>query len=76
MCIRDSFAPAETPQPILDRLSGEIIASLKKLEVVEKIDKLGFTVELRDPVAFKPYQAQEIATWIKIAKDAGIQPEE
>lgn len=70
------FAPAETPAPILDRLSKEIVASLKKPEVVEKIDKLGFTVELRDPVAFKPYQAQEIATWIKIAKDAGIQPEE
>ena len=33
-------------------------------------------VELRDPAAFKPYQAQEIETWIKIAKDAGIQPEE
>lgn len=70
------FAPAGTPAPILDRLSKEIVASLKKPEVVEKIDKLGFTVELRDPAAFKPYQAQEIATWIKIAKDAGIQPEE
>jgi len=70
------FAPAETPAPILDRLSKEIVASLKKPDVVDKIDKLGFTVELRDPVAFKPYQAQEIATWIKIAKDAGIQPEE
>ncbi len=70
------FAPAETPAPILNRLSKEIVASLKKPDVVEKIDKLGFTVELRDPAAFKPYQAQEIATWIKIAKDAGIQPEE
>jgi len=70
------FAPAGTPGPILDRLSKEIVASLKKPDVVEKIDKLGFTVELRDPAAFKPYQAQEIATWIKIAKDAGIQPEE
>jgi len=70
------FAPAATPAPVLDRLSKEIVASLKKPEVVEKINKLGFTVELRDPAAFKPYQAQEIATWVKIAKDAGIQPEE
>ncbi len=70
------FAPAATPQPILDRLSGEILASLKKRDVVARIDALGFTVEPRDPAAFRPYQIQEIETWLKIAKDAGIQPEE
>src|SRR5258707_573654 len=70
------FAPAGTPQPILDRLSGEILASLKKPEVVERIDKLGFTVEPRDPATFRPYQIEEIATWMKIARGAGIQPEE
>jgi hypothetical protein len=42
--------------------------------VVERIDGLGFTVELRDPAAFRPYQEKEIATWLKIAKDAGIEP--
>jgi tripartite-type tricarboxylate transporter receptor subunit TctC len=70
------FAPAATPQPILDRLSQEILTSLKKQEIAERIDKLGFTVEPRDPAAFRPYQEQEIATWIKIAKDAGVQPGE
>ncbi len=70
------FAPAGTPQPALDRLSAEIMKSLKNPEVVAKIDRLGFTVEPRDPVQFRPYQAQEIATWMKIAKDAGIQPGE
>jgi tripartite-type tricarboxylate transporter receptor subunit TctC len=69
------FAPAKTPQPILDRLSQEIIASLKRPSVAEHIDELGFTIDLRDPAAFKPYLAQEIATWVKIAKDAGIQAE-
>ena len=70
------FAPAATPQPILDRLSGEILASLKKPEVVARIDQLGFTVEPRDPTTFRPYQVEEIATWMKIARDGGIQPEE
>jgi tripartite-type tricarboxylate transporter receptor subunit TctC len=69
------FAPAATPAPILKRLSDEILISLKKPDVVEKIDKLGFTVEPRDPAAFRPYQIAEIATWVKIAKDAGVQPE-
>ena len=70
------FAPAGTPAAILDRLSREILASLAKPTVVERIDKLGFTIEPRDPAAFRPYQVQEIATWVQIAKDAGIQPEE
>ncbi|UYN93928.1 MAG: tripartite tricarboxylate transporter substrate binding protein [Enhydrobacter sp.] len=70
------FAPAATPKPILDRLSQEILTSLRKPEIVERIDKLGFTVDPRDPAAFRPYQEQEIATWIKIAKDAGVQPGE
>lgn len=70
------FAPAATPQPVLDRLSGEIMKSLRNPEVVEKIDKLGFTVEPRNPGQFRPYQMQEIATWVKIAQDAGIQPGE
>ena len=69
------FTPAATPKPILDRLSQEIMASLKKPEVVSKIDAMGFTVDLRDPAAFRPYQEQELATWMKIAKDAGIEPE-
>ena len=70
------FGPAALPQPAMDRLSSEIVKSLKKPEVAEKIDKLGFTVEPRDPGQFRPYQIQEIVTWMKIAKDAGIQPEE
>ena len=70
------FAPAGTPQPVLDRLSSEIMTSLKKPEVVDRIDKLGFTVEPRDPATFRPYQIEEITTWMKIARDAGIQPEE
>jgi tripartite-type tricarboxylate transporter receptor subunit TctC len=69
------FAPAATPAPIVERLSKEILASLRKPEVVEKIDRLGFTVEPRDPQAFRSYQEREVATWVKIAKDAGIEPE-
>ncbi|HZQ00123.1 MAG TPA: tripartite tricarboxylate transporter substrate binding protein [Reyranella sp.] len=69
------FAPAATPKPILDRLSGEILASLKKPAIAAKIDQLGFTVEPRDPAAFRPYWEHEVATWEKIAKDAGVQPE-
>jgi tripartite-type tricarboxylate transporter receptor subunit TctC len=68
------FAPASTPQPALDRLSKEILASLAKPAVVEAITKLGFTITARDPAAFRPYHEQEIQTWAEIIKAAGIQP--
>jgi len=70
------FAPAATPQPILARLSHEIMASLGKPEVIRRIDQLGFTVVARDPAAFRPYWEKEVATWVQIARDAGVQAEE
>jgi tripartite-type tricarboxylate transporter receptor subunit TctC len=69
------FAPAATPSTILDRLSREIITILEKPAVKEQITKMGFSLKVRDPVAFKPYLAQEIATWGEIIKTAGVKQE-
>jgi tripartite-type tricarboxylate transporter receptor subunit TctC len=69
------FAPAATPSPILDRLSREIIAILEKPAVNEAITKMGFSLKVRDPAAFRPYLAQEIATWGEIIKAAGVKQE-
>lgn len=69
------FAPVATPQPVLDRLSREIIAVLEKPAVKEAITKLGFTMNVRDPAAFRPYHAQEIRTWEEIIRAAGVKVE-
>lgn len=69
------FAPAATPAPVLERLSKAVMAAIAKPAVTEQILKLGFTLKVRDPAAFKPYHRQEIATWEKIIKDAGVQAE-
>jgi len=69
------FAPVNTPKPILDKLSGTIIAILNKPEVKERITKLGFTLNVRDPEAFKPYLDKEIQTWAEIIKAAHISAE-
>ncbi|MCB8821536.1 Bug family tripartite tricarboxylate transporter substrate binding protein [Microvirga rosea] len=66
------FAPVKTPKPILDKLSTTIIAILKKPDVKERITKLGFTLNVRDPEAFKPYLAKEIQTWSDVIKAANI----
>jgi tripartite-type tricarboxylate transporter receptor subunit TctC len=69
------FAPVNTPKPILDKLSGSIITILNRPDVKERITKLGFTLNVRDPEAFKPYLAKEIQTWAEIIKTANIAAE-
>ncbi|CAN7594944.1 tripartite tricarboxylate transporter substrate binding protein [Bosea sp. LjRoot9] len=69
------FAPAATPTPILNQLSKAVMAAIAKPAITESILKLGFTLKVRDPDAFKPYHLQEIATWKQIIADAGVKPE-
>jgi tripartite-type tricarboxylate transporter receptor subunit TctC len=66
------FAPVATPQPILDRLSREIMTSIQKPAVRDAILKTGFSLKLRDPAAFRPYHAEEIRTWGEIIRTAGV----
>jgi tripartite-type tricarboxylate transporter receptor subunit TctC len=66
------FAPAATPADVLDRLSREILAVLQKPAVKDSIAKLGFTLNVRDPAAFRPYLAEELKTWGEIIKTAGV----
>jgi tripartite-type tricarboxylate transporter receptor subunit TctC len=69
------FAPAKVPTPVLDRLSKEIVAALKSAPVAEKINALGFALNVRAPGEFAPYLKQEIETWAEIIKAADIRPE-
>lgn len=69
------FAPVNTPKPILDKLSGTIVGILNKPAVKDRIVKLGFTLNVRDPEAFKPYLAQEIQTGAEIISAANIKAE-
>jgi tripartite-type tricarboxylate transporter receptor subunit TctC len=69
------FAPASVPKPVLDRLSGEIVAILGRAEVKKRLAKLGFTVAVKDPDAFRAYHAQEMQTWADVIRTVGIKPE-
>ena len=69
------FAPAATPAPILDRLSKEIIASLNKPDTKDRIIKLGFSLNVRDPAAFRPFHDNEMKVWADVIKAAGVKPE-
>jgi tripartite-type tricarboxylate transporter receptor subunit TctC len=70
------FAPVRTPAPAVDRLSREILTSLAKPAIAEAITKLGFTMTVRDPAAFRPYHLQEMRTWEEIIRVAAIPKQE
>jgi tripartite-type tricarboxylate transporter receptor subunit TctC len=70
------FAPAATPAPALARLSQEILTALNASGPREAILRLGFTLDVRDPAAFRPYHAQEIQVLRDVIAQAGIKPTE
>lgn len=69
------FAPAKTPKPVLATLSGAIVTALRSAPVAEKINALGFALDVRSPDEFGTYLKQEIDTWADIIKTLGIKPE-
>jgi len=66
------FAPAGTPQPIIDRLYTEIAKILKEPEVQERFAKLGLDPSGMPPADFAAFQKAEIEKWAKVIKAANI----
>ncbi|HET9904273.1 MAG TPA: tripartite tricarboxylate transporter substrate binding protein [Xanthobacteraceae bacterium] len=66
------FAPAATPKDILDRLTKEALAALKKPQVRERIESSGMAVLARGPDALKARIAKEVPTYKEIVSKAGI----
>jgi tripartite-type tricarboxylate transporter receptor subunit TctC len=69
------FAPAATPMAVQERLSREILASLAKPKVREAIEKLGFSLNVRNAAELRAYQASEIKIGEEIIKAAGVKAE-
>ncbi len=69
------FAPATTPQPIVDRLNRELSKIAASKEVAPKFEALGFEAFGQTPQQFAGFVGSELVKWNKLVKDAGIQPE-
>jgi tripartite-type tricarboxylate transporter receptor subunit TctC len=68
-------APARTPEPILDRISTEVMRILKEPEVLEKMKGLAFVPAKESRQEFEAYIALENVKWKKIVEDAGVKIE-
>ncbi len=69
------FAPAGTPQPIVDRLARDAAEALKAKDLRDKLAVQGDEPVGSTPVAFANYIRGEIAKWTKVVRNAGIAPE-
>ncbi|MFM7571214.1 MAG: Bug family tripartite tricarboxylate transporter substrate binding protein [Betaproteobacteria bacterium] len=66
------FAPAGTPQAVLQRLNDEFNRALQTPDIVEKFAKQSLTPQQLDRAALRAYISGEVAKWGKVVRDAGI----
>jgi tripartite-type tricarboxylate transporter receptor subunit TctC len=66
------FAPAVTPQPVVDRLVKELTAILSRPDIKEKYLKLGLPVVAEGPAAFRARLAREVPMYKAIIDKAGL----
>lgn len=73
------LAPANTPDPIVAKLSGALRAALADPKVIEKLHELGSAPiehELSTPDALARHLSTEIARWTPIIEAAGVQAQQ
>ena len=66
------FAPASTPQPIVDKLGNELAAIVKLPEINKRLVDMGLIPVGSTPVEFKPVLERDAAHWKAIVDAAKI----
>ncbi len=66
------FAPAKTPRPVIDRVHGALIKSLRNPDVHKSLAGQGAEPVGNSPEQHDTFNKSEIQKWIKVARQAGI----
>jgi tripartite-type tricarboxylate transporter receptor subunit TctC len=66
-------APAATPQPVVDKLYKETVATLKEPEVRKIFSEEGIEIVASTPQEFKTFMANEIDKWRAVISHASMQ---
>jgi tripartite-type tricarboxylate transporter receptor subunit TctC len=69
------FAPAGVPQPIVDRLAGEMIKAINDPEIKSKLVGQGIEPSGMSPADFSAFQKAEIDKWARVIKAGNIKVE-
>jgi len=66
------FAPAKTPQTIVDKLNAEMIKAVQAPDVKEKLATLGVAPATLSPAEFGAQVKSEFGTYTTFAKETGM----
>ena len=69
------FAPAGTPPAIVSKLNAEVTRALSAPDVRSKFLDLGAVPSPMTVAQFTPWVQNEVTTWTRLVKEAGIEPE-
>ena len=67
--------PAGIPKDVVDKLNNAVGQALKSPEVREKLAGIGIQPMPLAPEQLKAFMGTEVSKWIRLVKDANIQPE-
>ena len=70
-----AFAPARTPQPVLDRLYAAFSSALRDPATSAKLASVGIEPSASTPSELRDQVAAEIQKWSVIVKAAGMEPQ-
>lgn len=69
------FGPKGMPREVVDRLARELAVILKRPDVREGFGKLAFEPKSSTPEELAAFLKQQLESWTRTAREAGIQPE-
>ena len=69
------FAPARTPDAVIDRIYAESEKFLSKPQTKQKFANVGVTVSTMKPAEFGTFVQSEIVRWTADVRAAGIEPQ-
>ncbi|MNI52465.1 Tripartite tricarboxylate transporter family receptor [compost metagenome] len=69
------WVPKDTPEPIVAKLNKAMVEASKSAKVVEALKSQGTLPSTMSYQQAEAFNLSESARWIKVMKDANIQPE-
>ncbi len=69
------YAPARTPQPVLDRLQREVQAVMAMPDVQRRAEEAGTFVRYTDAAAVSARLKRETEGWFEVVRRTGIKPD-
>jgi tripartite-type tricarboxylate transporter receptor subunit TctC len=69
------IAPAATPAPIVNKLNAEMIKVFKRPDMQARLTDMGAEYVGSSPQELSKQLANDVRTWAKWVKDAGVRAE-